>query len=321
MKKAKCKLLLVEDDFIDQLAFKRIVDQQMIDYEYVIADSVSSAKNIFQNHKFDIVITDYQLGDGTAFDIFKFVEKTPVIFTTGAGNEEIAIKAMKAGAYDYLIKDKERNYLKILPLTVENTIKYHSAEIQSQMLSQAITSTRDSVFITNLENDIIFVNRAFCETYQYTEEEIIGKSASQISNDENFESVFHDKNLQNQKETYHVRKSGTKFPVSVTESLIKDENGKNISVVRAVRDITERKKAENEREKLITKLKKALEEVNTLSGLLPMCASCKKIRDDDGYWKQVEAYIQDHVDVEISHGICPDCMKKLYPSVIEKLKK
>jgi len=54
-------------------------------------------------------------------------------------------------------------------------------------------------------------------------------------------------------------------------------------------------------------------EIGTLRGILPICASCKKIRDDKGYWNQIEAYIRDHSDVEFSHGICPDCMKRLYP--------
>ena len=67
------------------------------------------------------------------------------------------------------------------------------------------------------------------------------------------------------------------------------------------------------REKLIINLQKALKDVKTLKGLLPICASCKKIRDDMGYWNQIESYIQQHSDAEFSHGICPECVKKLYP--------
>lgn len=62
-------------------------------------------------------------------------------------------------------------------------------------------------------------------------------------------------------------------------------------------------------------IKKALSEVKTLSGLLPICASCKKIRDDKGYWNKLEAYIYEHTDVQLSHGYCPDCAKKLYPEI------
>lgn len=69
------------------------------------------------------------------------------------------------------------------------------------------------------------------------------------------------------------------------------------------------------KEELIRELRKALHEIKTLSGLLPICASCKKIRDDSGYWNQIEGYIQKHSGAQFSHGICPDCAKKLYPDL------
>jgi AmiR/NasT family two-component response regulator len=69
------------------------------------------------------------------------------------------------------------------------------------------------------------------------------------------------------------------------------------------------------RERLILELQHALDQVKTLSGLLPICSSCKKIRDDEGYWNQLEAYIQDHSEVVFSHGLCPECAKELYPEI------
>ncbi len=77
------------------------------------------------------------------------------------------------------------------------------------------------------------------------------------------------------------------------------------------REVENRKKAE-------AALKEALTKVKTLSGFLPICASCKKIRDDKGYWKQIESYISEHSDAEFSHSICPDCLKKLYPELSDK---
>jgi hypothetical protein len=73
------------------------------------------------------------------------------------------------------------------------------------------------------------------------------------------------------------------------------------------------KQTDQEKSEIIAQLHKALEEVKTLSGFLPICASCKKIRDDKGYWNQIEAYISEHSEAEFSHGICPECIKKLYP--------
>jgi hypothetical protein len=80
-------------------------------------------------------------------------------------------------------------------------------------------------------------------------------------------------------------------------------------------EIKERIEAEEEKEKLIIELQKALEDVKTLGGLLPICAACKKIRDDKGYWNQLEGYIEEHTGTAFSHGICPDCAKKLYPDL------
>jgi hypothetical protein len=80
-----------------------------------------------------------------------------------------------------------------------------------------------------------------------------------------------------------------------------------------IRDISERKQHEKELNKLISSLKTSLAKVRQLSGLLPICASCKKIRDDKGYWNQIEEYIRRRSDAEFSHGICPECSRKLYP--------
>ena len=72
-------------------------------------------------------------------------------------------------------------------------------------------------------------------------------------------------------------------------------------------------KAEKQKDKLIQKLESALSKVKLLSGFIPICASCKNIRNDKGYWEQVEVYVRDHSEAEFTHGVCPDCLVKLYP--------
>ena len=90
--------------------------------------------------------------------------------------------------------------------------------------------------------------------------------------------------------------------------------GKRIGV--AFENVTQQKIAEHSREQLIGQLSQALAEIKTLSGLVPICASCKKIRDDDGYWEHVENYIEKHSKAVFSHSLCPECMKKLYPDEV-----
>ena len=96
----------------------------------------------------------------------------------------------------------------------------------------------------------------------------------------------------------------------VSRSPLYDAFQKPAGMLIICRDITRRKKIEREREQLIDDLQDALANVKTLSGMLPICSNCKKIRDDEGYWNQVEGYIAKHTGAEFTHGICPDCAKK-----------
>ncbi|MBI5485354.1 MAG: response regulator [Deltaproteobacteria bacterium] len=121
------RILLVEDDRVDQLAFRRSVAEQHLPCDLVIAGSVTEATAILETAKFDILIADYSLGDGTALDVLALAKDMPVVVVTGSGSEPIAVEALKAGAYDYLIKDIERNYLKMIPITVENAIRHYKA--------------------------------------------------------------------------------------------------------------------------------------------------------------------------------------------------
>lgn len=98
-----------------------------------------------------------------------------------------------------------------------------------------------------------------------------------------------------------------------TATALPDLAGKREFIICSGLDITAWQQAEAGREKLIGELREALARIKTLSGLLPMCAGCKKIRDDGGFWRQVEEYIEAHSEVEFSHGLCPDCIRRLYP--------
>jgi PAS domain S-box-containing protein len=114
-------------------------------------------------------------------------------------------------------------------------------------------------------------------------------------------------------ETTITCKDGSIKTVLVSSSVIRYKHEQMF--LSAWRDITERKRIETEKETLLRDLQHALAEVKTLSGLLPICSHCKKVRDDSGYWNQIESYIISRSEVVFSHGVCPDCMKTLYPFV------
>ena len=249
MDSARYKILLVEDDKLDQMAFLRMAEKQEIPYDCKVAGSVAQAKEILQTDSFDIVILDHNLGDGTGFDVLDFIHDTPVVFVTGGGDEEIAINAWKAGADDYIVKDHEGHYLKTLPITIENTVKHSGIAKKLHLLSYALVCTEDSVYITDLAGKITFVNKAFKEIYGYSEKEILGKDCN----------ILWDKNPSNEHSQddydvddgwevafFHERKDGSKFPVFLSRSDVVDEKGDAFAVVVVTRDISERMSIENE---------------------------------------------------------------------------
>jgi len=125
----RIKLLMVEDDKVDRMAFERLVRSEGLPYDYTCVGSVGEGKRLLKKGGFDVVVTDYMLGDGTAFDLFDEVDSdVPIVLVTGAGGEEVAVQAMKAGASDYLMKDVGGSYLKTLPITVANTLKSKRTE-------------------------------------------------------------------------------------------------------------------------------------------------------------------------------------------------
>ncbi len=116
----------------------------------------------------------------------------------------------------------------------------------------------------------------------------------------------------------HYSSDGTCREMEVHGYPIFGENGKLVQMIEYCFDISERKRAAAERERLIHDLQKAVEDVKTLSGLLPICSSCKKIRDDRGYWNNLEQYICEHSGAEFSHGLCPECARQMYPDYFKK---
>lgn len=118
-----------------------------------------------------------------------------------------------------------------------------------------------------------------------------------------------------------IRKDGTTFHVLLSATAVKDSDG-NYQMSRSVMyDITKLKNAEDERERLYRELLEVQGKLKVLRGLLPICASCKKIRNDQGLWDSIEKYVSEHSEAEFTHSLCMDCAKRLYPEFYEELKK
>jgi PAS domain S-box-containing protein len=191
---------------------------------------------------------------------------------------------------------------------------------ESEEKYRAIFENIQDVYLeSSLDGVIIEISPSIESISKYKRNELIGKSVYDLytNPDERDEliKVVLAKGRVSDLEINLTDKDGLQKLCSINTLLVVDEQRNPLKFVGSMRDITKRKKAEEEKEKLIGELQTALSEVKTLRGILPLCSFCKKIRDDKGYWEQVDIYIHKHSQADISHGICPACAKEHYPDL------
>ncbi len=274
----------------------------------------------------DIVLAGRINGIEAAKKILK-KHNIPILFLTAFADEYTLRKAKAINPYGYILKPFDP---KELHATIEIALVKHKAEKEleesrAKFRSMFVGNPEPSVYLDEGYN-IVDINPRFSEYFDYTVEEVKGKNIDDliVPNEKLKEAEDLNKKIEQgyvYHNTFRKRKDGTLVPVSISAAPIRQlPDGKNVGSFVIYKDVSKQKKAEDEREKVIIDLQKALDEVKTLSGLVPICSHCKKIRDDSGYWEQVEYYISKRSNVDFSHGICPDCMKKYYPKQYKKLK-
>lgn len=278
----------------------------------------------------DLVISDYSMPQFSGGEALAICRKKgldiPFILVSGRIGEAQAVEIVKAGAHDYVPKD-DLTWLvpavnRELNAAQERRIRKH-AEASMAHLATIVESCDDAIFSQTLGGIILSWNSGAQQMYGYSAKEMIGQSISILvppNRSEDLENVC-EKIKRGERierfETERIRKDGTTINVSITVSPLKS-NGQITGASIVARDITERIQREKERVLLIEELTDALTRVKTLSGLLPICATCKKIRNDDGYWEQVEIYIKERSNADFTHGICPDCQTRIYPQYSQR---
>ena len=189
-------------------------------------------------------------------------------------------------------------------------------------------STFDTIpdFISVLDKEMRFVrvNKSLADFLGKEPEDLLGQHCYEaiFSRDRPFPNCPHLQAIaENRPVSVEIHESHLGFPLLATCTPFFHDDGTLLGSINVGRDISRQKKEEKEREKIIDRLQEALSKVKLLSGIIPICASCKKIRDDKGYWNQVESYIREHSNAEFSHGICPDCAHELYPELFKNKEK
>lgn len=201
-----------------------------------------------------------------------------------------------------------------------NSRRQELLETSERKYHNLVENALVGVYQSNLRGDVLYANEALLRIYEFEslEDFISERARARYKNPADREVL-----LRRLEETGRV----TNFEI---EALTKCGNSRNVLLSATlegdvlsgiVTDITGWRKAEEEREKLIAELQNAVANIKTLSGLLPICSYCKKIRDDNGYWKQLESYITAHSEALFSHGMCPECAEKAFKELEEWKKK
>ncbi len=179
-------------------------------------------------------------------------------------------------------------------------------------LNILIESLPFPVIITDRGRTITSVNQKFIDSFMIDRAEVIGKPVDSLLDETR--TYTRSKRWILERKNESIRLLSENRVLKIQEEELLDIFGILAGYIQLFMDITLEYQLSEEKKKL----EKAIDEIKKLSGLLPICASCKKIRDDKGYWTQIESYISKHSDTQFSHGICPDCAKKLYPELYDK---
>jgi PAS domain-containing protein len=207
------------------------------------------------------------------------------------------------------------------------------------MLQNAIVNSANyGIVATNREGVVQTFNRAAERLLGYSAGEVVGRTTPMLWRDpaevaqyaetlskkfgvpinNNFDAVVRKVQIESvdEGEWTFVRKDGTRFPCLLVITALGKDGGDVSGYLGIFRDITESRKHEQEREQLIAQLKSALAEVKNLSGLIPICAWCKNVRSDSGYWETVEQYVRSHSEADFSHGVCPTCAARFKDEIV-----
>lgn len=243
---------------------------------------------------------------------------------------QTAANIISDGNLNFRIDSKEKDEIGQLSRTFDEMAGHLASALDSLKKAEAkyktlVETINDWVYETDFNGNYLYVSPKVKDILGYEPEEVIGKTIFDFMQDD--DATFQMKGFK----SFCIK--GTSFNNWVLPLITKqgnvvyiesngnpkfDEKGQFKGFIGANRNISKRIALEKQKDKLIDDLSKALDKVKTLSGFLPICASCKKVRDDKGYWQQIEAYISEHSEAEFSHSICPNCAEKLYPEYYKK---
>jgi PAS domain S-box-containing protein len=306
---ARRKILIVADDNVAARQLEQHLNT--LGYDPTIASSGEKAIGMAADLAPDLALIERSLRGYTnaaaTADELQGNNRVPSIFILNENDGENP-GSSRVPERSYLVKPFTERELRA---TIELALcKRDSAQAVYQLEDQFFTSSIDLLCFLNFSGYFKRLNPAWERTLGFTRQELMSKPF--------IEFVHPDDRERTLKQNAEVR-SGGKALSFENRYLCKDGSYKWLRwnaapgsaervIYSVARDITDAKRAEEERERLVSELQAALAEVNALREILPICSYCRKIRDDENYWHTVEDYISEHTMTRFSHGICPSCM-------------
>ena len=325
-------VLIVDDSEDDTLLMVRALEKENFKLYYQRVDTAEEMSKALDARVWDLVLSDYSMPKFSGTGALALCQEkgfdVPFIIVSGRIGEEVAVEMMRAGAHDYVMKDDPARLVPAVNRELRAAQERQTrrqAQLAMAHLASIVETCDDAIISHTLGGTVLSWNSGAEKIFGHTAADMIGESIDRLIPRERQSEILDFRDLiehgrrVDRIETLRVRKDGRRIDVSMTISPIKNAEGIIHGASIVARDVTERKHQEKERLHLIQELTEALKHVKTLSGLLPICAACKKIRNDDGYWEQVETYIKSRSNAEFTHGICPDCVKELYPEYEARL--
>lgn len=320
------RILIVEDEVIVSTDLKRKVGKMGYEVTGCIRYG-EKALEAARTDKADLVLMDINLKgemDGTeaaeqiARELF-----IPIIFMTAFSDPVSIERAKISGPYSYLTKPIRFDELKInIEMALYKAEMERKLKEKEQYFRTLIDFTYDWETWVGVDGELLYTSPSCYRITGYRKEDfernpdLIYQLIREGSGEEAAaEFISHREDRQNRKQMeFRIgRADGTSLWLEHICQPVYSSEGQYLGRRASNRDISDRKASEEAKDKLISELQVAMDNIKTLKGLLPICSSCKKIRDDEGYWNQVEVYFSKHTGTEFTHGLCPDCARKIYP--------
>ena len=331
---SRARIMIVEDEGI--IAQDILTTLEKLDYEVpAIATVGEEALEKALELKPDLVLMDIVLRGGmdgvTAAEQIREHLHIPVIFLTAHTDHATLQRAKVTGPYGYLVKPLVERELCI---GIEMALHKHAMERQlakqDQWFATTLAGLGEPVIATDADGKVRFMNSLAGTITGWPLAEAVGQHLDQIMalSDEAAptgnpgvfaEAVRKGQVINWTGTTVLWPRDGLSTPIDYSATCIRELDGTFAGVVVLLRDITPRRQTEADRERLVQQLRATLDTLKTLRGLVPVCASCKKIRDHRGKWQAVDDFIVNHGLGEVSHGLCPGCIRTLYPMHAEEV--